>query len=73
MRKSVKAVFMAVKFASLFGVVFLSFKFADWFIASFISMFALLATTTQHEETENDWLEYLHKLDEADDYASREL
>lgn len=72
MNKSVKVVFMAVKIAAIFGVVFLSFTFCDWFIATMITLFALLATTMQHEQTEANWLDYIHKLDEADDYASRE-
>lgn len=72
MKKSVKVVFMAVKIAAILGVVFLSFTFCDMFIATMIILFALLATTMQHEETEASWLDYIHKLDESDDYASRE-
>ena len=57
----VKYIFMAVKLASLYGVVFLSFSFCEWFIATFISMFALLAITMQKDETESDWMEYVNE------------
>jgi len=57
----VKHVFMAVKLVSLYGVVFLSFSFCKWFIAAFISMFALLAVTMQKDETESDWMEYVNE------------
>ena len=52
---------MAVKLASLYGVVFLSFHFCEWFVAIFISMFALLAVTMQKDETESDWMEYVNE------------
>ena len=57
----IKYIFMAVKLASLYGVVFLSFHFCEWFVAIFISMFALLAVTMQKDETESDWMEYVNE------------
>lgn len=73
MEKSVRVVFMAVKIAAIFGVAFLSFMFCDdIFIATMITLFALLAITMQHEQTEAEWLDYIHKLDESNDYSSRE-
>jgi hypothetical protein len=70
--KSVKVVFMAVKIAAVFGVAFLSFTFCDMFIATMITLFALLAMTMQHEQTESEWLDYVHELDEFDNNSSRE-
>ena len=73
MEKSVKVVFMAVKLAAVFGVAFLSFTFCgNVFIATMVVLFALLAIAMQHEQTESEWMDYVHKLDESDDYASRE-
>ena len=57
--KSVRYIFKAVKLANLYGVVFLSYNFCEWYIATFISLFALLSVSMQKEETESDWLEYV--------------
>ena len=57
----IKYIFMAVKIACLYGVVFLSFHFYDMHIAAFISLFALLSVTIQKEETENEWLDYINE------------
>lgn len=70
--KSVKVIFMAVKIAAVFGVAFLSFTFCgDMFIATMVVLFALLAMTMQHEQTEAEWMDYVHELDESDS-SSRE-
>ena len=70
--KSVKAVFIAVKLAAVFGVAFLSFTFCgDMFVATMVVLFALLAMTMQHEQTESEWMDYVHELDESDS-SSRE-
>lgn len=70
--KSIKVVFMAVKTAAVFGVAFLSFMFCDdIFIATMIVLFALLAVAMQHEQTEAEWMDYVHELDESDS-SSRE-
>jgi len=70
--KSVKAVFIAVKLAAVFGVAFLSFTFCgDMFVATMVVLFALLAMTMQHEQTEAEWMDYVHELDESDS-SSRE-
>lgn len=72
MEKSVKVVFIAVKVAAVFGVAFLSFMFYDdMFIATMIVLFVLLAVTMQHEQTESEWMDYVHELDESDS-SSRE-
>ena len=63
---------MAVKIAAVFGVAFLSFTFCgDMFIATMVVLFALLAMTMQHEQTEAEWMDYVHELDESDS-SSRE-
>ena len=59
--KKIKFIFKAVKAACVYGVMYLSFSFCEWFIAAFISMFALLAVTMQKEETESDWSDYLNE------------
>lgn len=59
--KKIKFIFKAVKAASVYGVIYLSFNFCEWSIAAFISMFALLAVTMQKEETESDWSDYLNE------------
>jgi len=59
--KSVKYIFKAFKLANLYGVVFLSYNYCEWYIATFISLFALLALTMQKEETENDWLDFVNE------------
>ena len=59
--KSIKFIFMAVKAASIYGVIYLSFSFCDWMIAAFISLFALLAVTMQNEESTSEWLDYLNE------------
>lgn len=70
--KSIKVILMAVKVAAIFGVAFLSFMFYDdMFIATMIVLFALLAVTMQHEQTESEWMDYVHELDESDS-SSRE-
>jgi hypothetical protein len=53
---------MAVRIASIYGVIYLSFSFCKWYIAAFISLFALLAMTMQKEETESKWMDYLYKI-----------
>ena len=60
--KSIKFIFMAVRIASIYGVIYLSFSFCKWYIAAFISLFALLAMTMQKEETESKWMDYLNKI-----------
>lgn len=59
--KNVKLILKAVKAACVYGVIYLSFSFCEWFIAAFISMFALLAVTMQKEETESNWSDYLNE------------
>ena len=60
--RNVRFIFMAVKAASIYGVIYLSFSFCKWYIAAFISLFALLAMTMQKEETESKWMDYLNKI-----------
>ena len=59
--KSIKFIFMAVKAASIYGIIYLSFSFCKWYIAAFISLFALLAMTMQKEETESDWMDFVNE------------
>ena len=59
--RNVRFIFMAVKAASIYGVIYLSFSFCDWMIAAFISLFALLAVAMQSEESTSEWLDYLNE------------
>jgi hypothetical protein len=61
--KKIKFIFIAVEIAALFGVSYLAYTHCAWYIATFITLFALLAVAMQKEYTTEDWMEFENEED----------
>ena len=57
----IKFTFAAIETAALCGVGYLAYTRCEWYIATFITLFALLATTMQKEYTTEDWMNYIEE------------
>ena len=59
--KKVKFIFATVETAALYGVGYLACTKCDWYIATLIILFSLLAVVMQKEYSDEDWMNYVNE------------